>query len=78
MPVQAEWKALCKPAKVMSEDDYYDDREQVFQEPFVTSATSKLLSESLVSYSLRAWSSKTMDSGDGKLLYGIRAAVGAA
>ena len=31
---QAEWKALCKPAKVMSEDDYYDDREQNFSGAF--------------------------------------------
>ena len=31
---QAEWKALCKPAKVMCEDDHYDDREQIFSGAF--------------------------------------------
>jgi hypothetical protein len=31
---QAEWKALCKPAKVLTEDDYYDDREQIFSGAF--------------------------------------------
>jgi hypothetical protein len=31
---QAEWKALCKPAKVLTEDDYYDDREQAFSGAF--------------------------------------------
>ena len=31
---KAEWMVLCKPAKVMSEDDYYDEREQSFSAAF--------------------------------------------
>ena len=74
---QAEWKALCKPAKVMSEDDYYDDREQNFSGAFCNIGDSETfvrilgIVRTLYGYgAARRWTL-----GDGKLLYGIRAAV---